>query len=106
MRIFTPWEDECPGFFEVDLVAHCGESLEGTYLNTLSCVDLATGWMECLGLPHKTQQAVSRAVLVCANSYLSRFWVLIRIMAVNLTTIPYTVIVMSATKNLLDEICS
>ena len=48
----------------MDLVAHCGESVEGLYLNTLSCVDIATGWMECLGLPNKTQQAVSRAVLV------------------------------------------
>ncbi len=64
VRIFTPWEDERPGFFEVDLVAHCGESVEGTYLNTLSCVDIATGWMECLGLPNKTQQAVSQAVLI------------------------------------------
>jgi len=64
VRIFTPWEDEHPGFVEVDLVAHCGESVEGLYLNTLSCVDIATGWMECLGLPNKTQQAVSRAVLV------------------------------------------
>ena len=64
VRIFTPWEDEHPGFFEVDLVAHCGESVEGTYLNTLSCVDIATGWMECLGLPNKTQQAVSQAILV------------------------------------------
>jgi hypothetical protein len=64
VRIFTPWEDERPGFFEVDLVAHCGESVEGSYLNTLSCVDIATGWMECLGLPNKTQQAVSQAVQV------------------------------------------
>ncbi len=64
VRIFTPWEDERPGFFEVDLVAHCGESVGGTYLNTLSCIDIATGWMECLGLPNKTQQAVSQAVLI------------------------------------------
>jgi hypothetical protein len=64
VRIFTPWEDEHPGFVEVDLVAHCGETTEAPYLNTLSCVDIATGWMECLGLPNKTQQAVSQAILV------------------------------------------
>lgn len=64
VQIYTPWEDEHPGFIEVDLVAHCGESVEGPYLNTLSCVDIATGWMECLGLPNKTQQAVSQAILV------------------------------------------
>jgi hypothetical protein len=64
VRIFTPWEDERPGFEEVDLVAHCGETVEGQYLNTLSCVDIATGWMECLGLPNKTQQAVSQAIQI------------------------------------------
>lgn len=48
----------------MDLVAHCGESVVGSYLNTLSCVDIATGWMECLGLLNKTQQAVSQAILV------------------------------------------
>lgn len=64
VQTFTPWEDERPGFVEVDLVAHCGETTEGPYLNTLSCVDIATGWMECLGLPNKTQQAVSQAILI------------------------------------------
>jgi len=63
VRTFTPWEDERPGFVEVDLVAHCGESTEGQYLNTLTCTDIATGWTECLGLPNKTQQAVSQAIL-------------------------------------------
>jgi hypothetical protein len=63
VRIFTPWEDERPGFLEVDLVAHCGETTEGLYLNTLTATDIATGWTECLALPNKTQQAVSRAVL-------------------------------------------
>jgi len=64
VRTFTPWEDERPGFVEVDLVAHCGETTQGQYLNTLSCVDIATGWMECLGLPNKTQQVVSQAILI------------------------------------------
>ena len=26
IRTFTPWEDEKPGFLEIDLVAHCGLS--------------------------------------------------------------------------------
>ena len=32
-----------PGFLEVDLVADCGESVDGFYLNTLTAVDIATG---------------------------------------------------------------
>ena len=35
---------------------------EGTYLNTLTATDLATGWTECLALPNKTQLAVSQAI--------------------------------------------
>jgi hypothetical protein len=64
IRTFTPWEDEHPGFLEIDLVAHCGLSTEGIYLNTLTATDLATGWTECLALPNKTQFAVSQAIAV------------------------------------------
>jgi len=62
IRTFTPWQDEHPGFLEIDLVAHCGSSTEGTYLNTLTATDIATGWTECLALPNKTQAAVSQAI--------------------------------------------
>jgi len=47
-------EDEHPGFMEIDLVAHCGSSTDGTYLNTLTATDLATGWTECLAVAQKT----------------------------------------------------
>ena len=63
MRTFTPWEEEQPGFVEIDLVAHCGFTTEGTYLNTLTATDIATGWTECLALANKTQSAVSQAIV-------------------------------------------
>lgn len=62
IRTFTPWEEERPGFLEIDLVAHCGSTTEGIYLNTLTATDLATGWTECLALANKTQAAVSQAI--------------------------------------------
>ena len=62
IRTFTPWADEHPGFLEIDLVAHCGSTTQGTYLNTLTATDLATGWTECLVLANKTQFAVSQAI--------------------------------------------
>ncbi len=62
IRTFTPWDEECPGFEEIDLVAHCGETTEGTYLNTLTSVDIATGWTEIRGLANKTQAAVTQAI--------------------------------------------
>ncbi len=44
IRTYTPWNEQQPGFLEIDLVAHCGESTAGTYLCTLNCVDVATGY--------------------------------------------------------------
>lgn len=38
------WNENRPGFIEVDLVAHCGTSVAGQYINTLDVVDIATGW--------------------------------------------------------------
>jgi len=63
IRTFTPWEDERPGFLEIDLVAHCGSTTEGIYLNTLTGTDLATGWTECRAIANKTQSAVSQAIV-------------------------------------------
>ncbi len=62
IRTFADWDDVQPGFTEIDLVAHCGESTQGAYLNTLTAVDIVTGWTECLVLPHRSQQAVATAV--------------------------------------------
>jgi hypothetical protein len=41
-----PWEEQCPGHFETDLVHHCGSSTSGEYVHTLQLVDVATGWSE------------------------------------------------------------
>ncbi len=62
IRTFAEWDEGCPGFLEVDLVAHCGESTEGFYLTTLSTVDVTTGWVECQGVWGKGQDRVSSAV--------------------------------------------
>ena len=62
IRTFAEWNEHRPGFLEIDLVAHCGESTEGQYLNTLSAVDIATGWVACRGVLGKGQQRVGGAV--------------------------------------------
>ncbi len=62
VRTYTPWDEDHPGFLEIDLVAHCGETTEGQYINTLTCVDLSTGWIECLAVRQRTQQAVFEAI--------------------------------------------
>ena len=62
IRTFTEWDEERPGFMEIDLVAHCGNTTEGQYLNTLTCTDLSTGWTDVTALPHRSQEAVSQAI--------------------------------------------
>jgi hypothetical protein len=62
IRTFTEWNDVQPGFLEADLVAHCGGSLEGAFLYTLTLTDVATTWTECLPLLHRTQHGVVHAV--------------------------------------------
>jgi hypothetical protein len=32
VRMFSQWEEDRPGFVEMDLVAHCGEHLGGSFL--------------------------------------------------------------------------
>lgn len=62
VRTFTPWDEEKPGFLEIDLVAHCGETTEGQFVNTLTCVDISTGWIECLAVLTRNKQNVFEAI--------------------------------------------
>jgi hypothetical protein len=62
VRTFSDWDDAQPGFFEIDLVAHCGGSVEGAFLYTLVLTDVATGWTECLPLLNKGQHGVVQAM--------------------------------------------
>jgi hypothetical protein len=62
VRTFSEWNGSKPGFLEVDLVAHCGESAEGFYLTTLSAVDVATGWYEPVAVWGKGQARVGGAI--------------------------------------------
>jgi hypothetical protein len=62
IRTFADWQEKRPGFLEIDLVAHCGESLAGFYLNTLCAVDVASGWFESVPVWGKGQVRVRSAV--------------------------------------------
>jgi hypothetical protein len=50
VRTFADWKDPLPGFLEADLVAHCGESMAGSFVHTLVLTDIASGWTECVPL--------------------------------------------------------
>ncbi len=47
-----------PGYLEIDLVAHCGGSLEGDFLWTLTATDIHTGWTDRFAVLGKGETAV------------------------------------------------
>lgn len=62
VRTFVDRDDARPGFLEIDLVAHCGDTVSGQFLNTLTAADIATGWVECLPILHRSQNLVLAAI--------------------------------------------
>jgi Integrase core domain len=50
VRTFNDWGTPPPGYCEADLVAHGGTSVSGAFIQTLTMVDVATGWTECFPL--------------------------------------------------------
>lgn len=62
IRTFADWDDARPGFLEIDLVGHGGESTSGEYLHSLVLTDIMTQWTECIALRNRGEQAVSTAI--------------------------------------------
>lgn len=62
IRTYADWDDAKPGFFEVDLVAHCAESTHGEYLNSLVLTDVCIGWTEPLALLNRSQKTAGDAI--------------------------------------------
>ena len=58
VRTFSDWNNPSPGFMEVDLVAHCGGNMAGSFVHTLVLTDIASGWTECVALPYREATAV------------------------------------------------
>lgn len=58
VRTYAQWDDTGPGFFEADLVAHCGDRVDGPFVNTLVLTDVATGWTEFVPLLRKSDADV------------------------------------------------
>jgi len=53
-----PWQTTTPGWCEVDLVHHSGESAAGEYIHTLQLIDVATGWSERAAVLGRGQAAM------------------------------------------------
>ena len=62
VRYGMDWDDAKPGFVEVDLVSHSGPIAEGTFLHTLTMVDVSTGWLELAVLKGKGSVEAARQI--------------------------------------------
>jgi hypothetical protein len=62
IRTFNDWKGPPPGYCEVDMVAHGGSSVAGSFIQTLTMVDVATGWTECLPLVTREGSLVVEAI--------------------------------------------
>lgn len=56
------WNTQEVGNISLDLVAHCGGSVSGDYVNTISGTDIATGWWEGEAIMGKGQERTRTGV--------------------------------------------
>jgi hypothetical protein len=87
------WDEQRPGYFEIDTVHHSGPSAIGHYVHSLQWIDVATGWSErvaTLGRSQRVMEDGFRRILarlpfpIChihsdnggefLNDHLSHFW--------------------------------
>lgn len=62
LRTFSEWNEQRPGFVEIDLVGHDGGVLQGDYLFTLDMTDVYSGWTEVQAVQNKAQVWVFAAL--------------------------------------------
>ena len=62
VRTFSDWDNPPPGFMEADLVAHSGPTSKGSYVQTLTLTDIATGWTECAPVLVREQKLLTEVL--------------------------------------------
>lgn len=62
IKTFSDWDETRVGFFEADLVALCGESPKGEFVNCLDMTDIASGWVGLEAFLGKAQSRVNPAI--------------------------------------------
>ena len=62
VRTFADWDEDSPGFIEIDLVAHDGGNSSGIFMQTLDATDIHTCWTETIAVKNKAQKWVFAAI--------------------------------------------
>ncbi len=53
VRTWADWNENIPGFMEIDLVGHEGGNSQGDFAQTLDMVDISSGWTETFAVKNK-----------------------------------------------------
>jgi len=69
VRTWADWDEDRPGFVEIDLVGHEGGNARGEFCFTLTVTDIATGWTENRSVRNKAQRWVFGALKDIAASF-------------------------------------
>jgi len=62
IRTFSDWNEQKPGFVEIDLVGHDGGDNHGEFAQTLDVTDICTTWTETEAVRNKAQKWVFDAL--------------------------------------------
>lgn len=62
IRTFSEWDEQMPGFVEIDLVGHDGGDAIGEFAHSLDVTDVCTGWTEVQAVKNKAQVWVFEAL--------------------------------------------
>ena len=62
IRTFGDWNNPLPGFFEMDMVVHCGKSMVGSSVHSLVLTDIASGWTEAIAMVVREQTLITESI--------------------------------------------
>jgi hypothetical protein len=62
IRTFSDWDEQRPGFVEMDLVSHEGGAPRGDFIQTLDLTDICTAWTKTRAVKNKAQVWVFAAL--------------------------------------------
>lgn len=68
IRTWAEWDEQQPGFVEIDCVGHEGGDPSGDFCQTLTVTDVHTGWTETAAVKNKAQKWVFAALVgICVD---------------------------------------
>jgi len=69
IRTWSEWDEDMPGFVEIDLVGHEGGNSFGEFCFTLTVTDIATGWTINRSVANKSAIRVIEAIEHCCGQF-------------------------------------